>query len=336
MLIAWALFGAGSIGVILLFCALFTNGVEWLGKKLKVSEGMVGSIFAGVGTALPETAIPFIAIIFGTGPEQVEVGVGAIIGAPFMLSTLTLPLLGGGLLLFSLLRKRKPVFSLNYRLVQTDLRFFLVAFGAAILSSLLRLPFFLNVLLAVFLIAWYAMYVRIVSMEEGKENVELASLYFLRPLARHASAPGYLPIACQISVGLGGIVLGAHVFVIAITEVARILDVPPLILSLLITPVATELPEKMNSLLWIYQKKDALAVGNITGAMVFQGTFPVAIGLIGTPWQLSQQVTVSALCALLSSAILYLLLKTRGKWRQSDLILMALFYLSYGLYLYFG
>ena len=80
-------------------------------------------------------------------------------------------------------------------------------------------------------------------------------------------------------------------------------------ISLLITPVATELPEKFNSVMWMRQKKDTLALGNITGAMVFQSTFPVAIGLAFTDWRLygadQLYVMLAVGLALLSGAILY-------------------------------
>ncbi len=64
-----------SIGVMLLGAGLFTNGIEWFGKKLNVSDRAIGSVFAGVGTALPETMIPIVAILFGTTSQEVEVGV---------------------------------------------------------------------------------------------------------------------------------------------------------------------------------------------------------------------------------------------------------------------
>jgi cation:H+ antiporter len=105
-------------------CTLFTNGIEWLGKRLKVPEGAIGSIFAGVGTALPETTIPVIAIFFGTGQEQTDVGLGAILGAPFMLSTLALPILAGLLVFCARMGKRKSAFVLNYQEVRIDLLFF--------------------------------------------------------------------------------------------------------------------------------------------------------------------------------------------------------------------
>ena len=90
----------GAIAVMLVGAAIFTNAIEWLGKRFNISDGAIGSILAGVGTALPETMIPVVAIFFGTTSEEMDVGIGAIIGAPFMLSTLTLPLLGGGAFTF--------------------------------------------------------------------------------------------------------------------------------------------------------------------------------------------------------------------------------------------
>lgn len=51
--------------VILVGCDVFTNSIEWLGKKLNLNEGVLGSIFAAVGTALPETLIPIVAVILG-------------------------------------------------------------------------------------------------------------------------------------------------------------------------------------------------------------------------------------------------------------------------------
>ncbi len=67
------------------------------------------------------------------------------------------------------------------------------------------------------------------------------------------------------------IIAGAHLFV---TEVeffsTEVLDVPAALIALLLAPLATELPEKSNSVIWIGEGKDTLAIGNITGAMVFQ------------------------------------------------------------------
>src|SRR6266496_2427446 len=73
-----------TLAIILLGAAVFTNGLEWFGKKLNLTDGAVGSIFAAVGTALPETLVPIVAIIFGSKEAGHAIGIGAIIGAPFM------------------------------------------------------------------------------------------------------------------------------------------------------------------------------------------------------------------------------------------------------------
>jgi len=83
------------------------------------------------------------------------------------------------------------------------------------------------------------------------------------------------------------------------------------LLALVIAPIATELPEKFNSVLWIRQRKDTLALGNITGAMVFQSTFPVSIGLVFTSWQLTGDALVAGLLALVSGTVFYTTLRVR-------------------------
>ena len=89
----------GAFLVILLGAELFTNGIEWFGRKLELAEGAVGSVLAAVGTALPETMIPIIAILSGGGSAASHgIGVGAILGAPFMLSTLAMFVTGAAVL----------------------------------------------------------------------------------------------------------------------------------------------------------------------------------------------------------------------------------------------
>src|SRR5439155_22448208 len=86
-------------------------------------------------------------------------------------------------------------------------------------------------------------------------------------------------------ISLGVMFGGAHLFVLHLSPLALALGVPPLILALLIVPVATELPEKFNSVLWVRRGKDTLALGNISGALVFQSTFPVTLGLCFLDWR---------------------------------------------------
>ena len=122
-------------------------------------------------------------------------------------------------------------------------------------------------------------------------------------------------IIVQTFMGLMVIIVGAAMFVDQINSASASIGIPALIFALLVSPIATELPEKFNSLMWIRAKKDTFAIGNITGAMVFQSCIPVTIGILLTPWHLNLNDTtqfLEAVCigiALLSGAVLY--------WRSS-------------------
>jgi cation:H+ antiporter len=82
MILAIALLIAG-LALILLAAEFFTNGVEHLGEKLNLGEGAVGSVLAAVGTAMPETLVPIVAILFSKGTSNHEIGLGGIKGLPF-------------------------------------------------------------------------------------------------------------------------------------------------------------------------------------------------------------------------------------------------------------
>ena len=212
--------------------------------------------------------------------------------------------------------------------MRCDLSFFLGAFSLAILVAFFPIPI-IRYGVALFLILIYVRYIRMVLKDGEHSGDDVTPLYF----NRSRNPPLHWVIYLQILVGLGIIVGAAHFFVVGVTDFSQFLGVSPLILSLLITPVATELPEKLNSLIWIYKKKDTLAVGNITGAMVFQSTFPVAIGLIGTPWELDHITITSAVLAILASLTFYSFLKFQGHWKPIWLVFSVLFYFAFGVYI---
>ncbi|MBN2654100.1 MAG: sodium:calcium antiporter [Nitrospirae bacterium] len=302
-----------SLLIILASAELFTNGVESLGKKLSLSQAVVGSLLAAVGTALPETILPIVAILFHPGDLSHDIGVGAILGAPFMLSTLALLLIGITVVWTFLLKKRRFEFSLEIHSLQRDLIFFIVMYSTAIFLPMLIKGH--RVLIAFLLAAGYCFYAYMTFRGESAHISTTEDLYLKRIwnicrgfFKRHQpltsdNEPGILLISVQVLVALGIMISGAHMFVGSLQTLSLAWGMNPLLFALLIAPVATELPEKFNSVTWTIKGRDTLAMGNITGAMVFQSTFPVAVGLLFTEWNITGLALLSAVLALSASAV---------------------------------
>jgi cation:H+ antiporter len=329
-----------ALVVILIGAGLFTNGVEWVGEGLGLSEGVVGSILAAIGTALPETLLPVVAIIAGHGASGDDIGIGAILGAPLMLSTLAMAAMGITVLVVSGRGGRGPEIEHDPGVVAQDLIYFLVMYALAFLAGVIHVrP--IHWILAAGLVVGYISYVRHHlrgpggRIEEEEAAGEVRPLHLNR-LLRRTGAASLAASAVQTAAGLGVIVGGAEVFVHAIQRIAADLGVSNLAIALLIAPVATELPEALNaSVIWARRGKDVLALGNIAGAMVFQSTFPVCVGLLFTPWRLNLTAGVAAAVALFGGGLLLVQVRTRGKLTARGLAAQGILYAGYVVFVLF-
>ncbi len=331
-----------SLLMILISAEVFTNGVEAFGSRLCLSQAVVGSLLAAIGTALPETILPFVAIFMHGGTAGKHIGVGAILGAPFMLSTLAFFLVGVTAIVSFIRKKRAFELRVELRSMKRDLVFFILMYGAAIL-----IPAFVKggrVFIAVGLVVGYIIYAVITFRGESECIFHADELYmrrFVKFLRNRSSAvtqgPEGIPlIGFQVACALALMVGGAQVFVTGLETLSRAWGVSPLLFALLVAPIATELPEKFNSVSWTFKGRDSLAVGNITGAMVFQATFPVSLGLLFTDWALSGLSLFSAILALLSTLMVLADISIRKKLSPVTVLLSGLFYVIYAIVIIFS
>ena len=324
--------------MILLSAELFTNGIESLGRRFSLSQAVVGSILAAVGTALPETILPLVAILMHGGDSAKKIGVGAILGAPFMLATLAFFLVGVSVLVGFLRKKRKFELHIEAHSMKRDLLFFVLLYSTAIF-----LPMIVHtghVFVAAFLVIGYLVYAYRTFKGESADIMHAPELYLNRlfpaGLSRAGTGgeehgPGLTPILFQTLAALAIMVYGAHAFVGSLQKLSALWGMNPLLFALLVAPVATELPEKFNSVSWTLKGKDTLALGNITGAMVFQTTFPVSVGLLFTDWNISGLAFFSALLALVSACIAATEIHLRGRLSPFTVLLGGGLYIVYAL-----
>jgi len=320
--------------IILIGAETFTNALEHLGERLKISEGVTGSIFAAVGTALPETMVPIVAILSAASTQEVreEVGVGAILGAPLMLSTLALFLMA----VFAIHKRGwQDGFHPERTGLTRDLQWFLLAFGMS--TAAIFVPHhvtWVRVLVALLLVLVYFIYLMLtvrasaLLVSNGHSTKAGEPLFLVRLMGRINVPENLFTVLVQLGMGLALIVFGAHGFVQGVEQLSDWLGISALVLALLIVPVATELPEKVNSIIWIRKRKDTLAFGNITGAMVFQGSLLPALGILLTPWEPRREVMAGLVLTIVASAYLLFMLR-RGNLRPVHLFFNGFCYLAY-------
>ena len=331
-----------SLGLILLCAEFFTNAVEYIGTKLSLSQAVVGNLIAAVGTALPETIIPIVAIIFHKGKGGEEIGIGAIIGAPFMLITMGMFLVGSGILCGNLLKTRKYVLPVEKNIFIKDMKFFLFSFGLAVLcAKIFPENKMLHYVVGFILLINYAFYVistfKTTSAKmQSKQELYLLKIFNFFKFPTVLMKFGIFWGIFQTVLSLLIMVKGAHIFVGSLKKIALTLGFDPLLFALIVAPVATELPEKFNSFLWSLRGKDILAVGNITGAMVFQSTFPVTIGLWFTSWKISSFALISCYMALLLALVYAFLICVYKKIPLPMLLLSGILYIVYGILVFFN
>jgi cation:H+ antiporter len=138
--------------------------------------------------------------------------------------------------------------------------------------------------------------------DEDKEPLKLRK--------RDADPPAVWAVAQTLG-ALVAIFLSSQLFVRQLETVGPWLGMSPQLVALLLSPIATELPETVNAIIWVRQGKTSLALGNISGAMMIQATVPSALGIMFTPWLLDKPLIWAAVVTILAIVAMFLLLKLR-------------------------
>ncbi|MER5930029.1 sodium:calcium antiporter [Streptomyces sp. NPDC002054] len=343
---------------IYLSCEWFVNAVEWLGERLKVGKMAVGTILAAFGTALPESVVTLVAVTTGATDEARNLGVGAAMGGPLALATVAYGVTGAMLLL----KRRKDRAAVlagvgvgaggpgadlprpgggaalgdakDMERLAKDQKWFLAIFFLKVGLGLVAFAF--KPALGLLFFAAYAVYfwreIRSSRADdgtdgadgeggEGEEDEQLEPLK-LQPTA---ASPATWAVVVQTLAALVVIFFAAHFFVKQLDVIGPMLGLSATVTALLLSPIATELPEIMNAVIWVRQGKTQLALANISGSMMIQATVPSGIGLLFTSWHFDGALLWSGIVTV--AAIVHLLLAMRtNRLTPARLAVAGLFY----------
>ncbi len=329
MLLTFALF-LGSAAAIYLACEYFVNSIEWCGRRLNLGATAVGTVLAAFGTALPESAVTLSAVVFGKTAAAKDIGVGAAMGGPLVLATIAYGVVGLALWLNQRKLKRADhAVKADCGRLANDQLAFLAVFAVKVGLGLV--VFAWKPWLGLLFLSAYGVYVwrEIVSGETSAEEEDL------EPLKIRPGNPSLAWAGLQAVAALGVIAFASHLFVAQLESIGGYLGFNAHLVALLLSPVATELPETMNAIIWVRQGKERLALANISGAMMIQATIPSALGIVFTPWHFDTTLLVSGIVTAVAIVALWIMFK-RGKVDSRMLAGIGLLYGLFAAFLIFG
>jgi len=334
--------------VIYLACEWFINAVEWLGAHLRVGAVAVGTILAAVGTALPESIVTLVAVTFGSHRQGADIGVGAAMGGPLVVGTIAYGITGATLLLRNRHRARATVAagarvstdhapepaalpSGETARLAKDQTWFLIIFAVKVAVGLVA--FAIKPWLGLLFFATYGVYFWREMHAEG----DAASSADLEPLKLQPqrATPARWAVIAQTLVTLAIIFGASQLFVHQLEWAGPALGLPAAVVALLLSPIATELPEVLNAIIWVRQGKTRLALANLSGAMMIQATVPSGIGILFTPWKFDAALILAGIATAAAIGYLLWLLRT-GRFTAARLTAAAGFYAAFAIGLVFA
>lgn len=320
---------------IYLACEWFVNAVEWLGVRLRVGNAAVGTILAAVGTALPESIVTLMAVLFGSKTQGDDIAVGAALGGPLVVGTIAYAVTGATLL-YKKSRDRTEVRELvsaggsdsqradvparsdahptdclaggSWQRLVRDQTWFLAIFAVKVGLGLVA--FAIKPWLGLAFFAVYALY--FLREMSGKGNPDKASAEGLERLKLQPgrAIPTTAAVVVQTVGTLVVIFAASQIFVRQLEWAGPALGLPAMVVALLLAPIATELPEIMNAVIWVRQGKTDLALANISGSMMIQATVPSGIGLLATSWRFDTPLLLAGIATMASVGYLLWLFHT--------------------------
>jgi cation:H+ antiporter len=313
---------AGSATAIYLACEYFVNGVEWIGHRFAVGQKATGTLLAAFGTALPESVVTLVAVAFGASAAQKDIGVGAAMGGPLVLATIAYAIAGATLLICKR-PLRTASANADFAALSRDQAWFIGLFVVKLGVGMIAFAF--KPWLGVLFLAAYAAYAwKEATAEAGESEGELEPLKLQPKAARPATGM----IVLQTLAALTVVFFASRVFVGSLGDLGHRVGLGPQLLALLLSPIATELPETLNAIIWIRQGKVRLALANISGAMMIQATVPTALGLFFTPWKLQPSLIAAGAATLAAMVLLWTGFRS-GRISRPMLAGMALFYVAF-------
>lgn len=278
---------------------LFVNAIEYLAGKMEWTSSFTGSIVTPLFTSVPELFIFLIAVFTNSGGRGQEIGIGTIIGEPFITSTLSYFLVLLSLVIAFLLGRTLTRSFAVSREMRLPYLLIAILFPWILIPGFIRsMP--LQYVMGGAYLASYIAYIWLIRRNDVTSSVEAGEeAYFVRLLGRP------IFVSAQIVVSIAALYFGSTLLVHSISQISAPNPGSALSLSILLIPIATAIPETIASMIWAFTGKNDLAIGALVGENVLYATFYPGFSLLLVPWSLNMTAAIGILGTALASAMYY-------------------------------
>jgi cation:H+ antiporter len=254
MLIAFIVVLIISLLVLIKSANLFVDNLVEIGESLGVSHIILGVTASAIGTSLPEFGSAMIAILTGSS----DIGVGVVIGSNIWNIA---GILGISAFVAGVIHTNRQEMTRDG--VMTLLT-------ALILTAFMFLVDEITAVMGVVLIIIYAGYLWILIRSERNNNKNNEKKIEKGKISRKT--------ILMALIGITGLIIGARILVYSGVEIARIANIPEMLIGLFALAIGTSMPELVVTLTSAMKKLHSLSFGTVLGSNVFN----IMIGL-GVP-----------------------------------------------------
>jgi cation:H+ antiporter len=329
---------------------LLSYGAEHL--SFKYGAKFVGRTLLSIATTLPEIAIVVYAALKGS----YGVAIGSGLGSNLLMMTLGLSVM---LLIATTRLSKFPLKSIDISAFKMDKIFLIIT---AIVSAVVFIDGY-NYIDGIIFTGMFAVYIGIAFFEmirsksqnnlvkTGSNESKSVDISSKEPDANIPNDTAFQPVAISgnkmvkaiiaFLLGTIGIVIGAEPFIEALEGFSADIQISAIVLAVIISPIAGEMPEKIS--LMLLARKGAhgasIAIANVLGSKILNNTLLLAVAVFGamihggfysyiepTPLLLQQIVLVTTV-TLLSVALISR--KTIGL--RTGIILASMYVVSIGI-----
>jgi len=304
---------AGGLALLMVAASGLVRGASALALRFGLSPLVVGLTVVAFGTSAPELVVSVQAALAGAG----GIAVGNVVGSNIANVGL---ILGVAALVRPLATERS--------VLRRDLPALLGATALSVVLLLDREVVLWEGLVLAALLVGYLTWSIVAARREG--IAPEAGLPVSPEESTSGARGGVWRDALFVLLGLGGLVVGADLFVGAATALAEAAGVSNAVIGLTVVALGTSLPELATSVVAAWKGEGAMAVGNVIGSNLFNLLGILGVAALVRPLAAPGLQTLDlAVMAALALMLLPMMLSGRRLVRAEAIVLLA----GYGAYM---